>query len=109
MTAYIVRRLLLMIPTLFGIMLINFAVIQAAPGGPVEQLIARLTGTEVAATARIAGSAGGGEQVNAKAGASPAPSALTSKYGAPRAWILSSSPSWSACSGSINRPTSGLF
>ncbi|MBC8242188.1 MAG: microcin ABC transporter permease, partial [Alphaproteobacteria bacterium] len=53
MYAYIVRRLLLIIPTLLGIMIINFAVIQAAPGGPVEQMIAEITGTAVAATARI--------------------------------------------------------
>ena len=38
MIAYIVRRLLLIIPTLFGIMVINFAIIQFAPGGPVELL-----------------------------------------------------------------------
>nr|VFK37498.1 MAG: microcin C transport system permease protein [Candidatus Kentron sp. TC]VFK37572.1 MAG: microcin C transport system permease protein [Candidatus Kentron sp. TC]VFK51892.1 MAG: microcin C transport system permease protein [Candidatus Kentron sp. TC] len=44
MTAYIIRRLLLIAPTLFGIMVINFAVIQLAPGGPVEQAIAELTG-----------------------------------------------------------------
>jgi len=44
MSAYIVRRLLLMIPTLFAIMLINFLVIQIAPGGPVEQMISQLTG-----------------------------------------------------------------
>lgn len=43
MTGYILRRLLLMIPTLFGILLINFIIIQAAPGGPVEQLIVKLT------------------------------------------------------------------
>ena len=55
MTAYIIRRLLLIVPTLFGIMLINFLVIQAAPGGPVEQLISRYTGTGVEATARISG------------------------------------------------------
>ena len=53
MTAYIIRRLLLIIPTLFGIILINFLVIQAAPGGPIEQLISRYTGTGVEATARI--------------------------------------------------------
>ncbi len=58
MTAYIIRRLLLIIPTLFGIMVINFAVIQAAPGGPVEQLIAEITGTAVDATARITGNQG---------------------------------------------------
>ena len=56
MTAYIIRRLLLIVPTLFGIMLINFLVIQAAPGGPIEQLISRYTGTAVDATARISGS-----------------------------------------------------
>ena len=43
MGAYILRRLLLMIPTLLGIMAISFAVIQFAPGGPVEQVIAKLT------------------------------------------------------------------
>jgi microcin C transport system permease protein len=42
--AYILRRLLLMIPTLFGIMLLSFTVVQFAPGGPVEQMIADLTG-----------------------------------------------------------------
>ena len=57
MFAYIVRRLLLIIPTLFGIMVINFLIIQVAPGGPVEQLIARLSGTAVEATARLGGSA----------------------------------------------------
>jgi microcin C transport system permease protein len=44
MLTYISKRLLLIIPTLFGIMLINFAIIQAAPGGPVEQQIAKLKG-----------------------------------------------------------------
>ena len=43
MGAYILRRVLLMIPTLFGIMAISFIVIQFAPGGPVEQVIAQLT------------------------------------------------------------------
>ena len=56
MTAYLIRRLLLIIPTLFGIMLINFLVIQAAPGGPIEQLISRYTGIGVEATARVSGS-----------------------------------------------------
>jgi microcin C transport system permease protein len=40
--AYIVRRLLLMVPTLVGIMVVNFALINMAPGGPIEQLMARL-------------------------------------------------------------------
>ena len=59
MLAYILRRLLLIIPTLFGIMVINFVVIQAAPGGPVEQLVAQISGKAVEATARVSG--GGGE------------------------------------------------
>ncbi len=57
MLAYIVRRLLLMIPTLLGIMAINFFIVQAAPGGPIEQVIAELTGTG-AATERITQSGG---------------------------------------------------
>jgi microcin C transport system permease protein len=60
MLAYIVRRLLLIVPTLFGIMVINFVVIQAAPGGPVEQLIQQLTeGGAPDVTARVSGTATG--------------------------------------------------
>ncbi|MBE7635441.1 microcin C ABC transporter permease YejB [Sneathiella sp. P13V-1] len=59
MLAYIIRRILLMIPTLFGIMVLNFVVIQFAPGGPIEQIIAEIQGTAVGATARIGGSASG--------------------------------------------------
>lgn len=59
MAAYIVRRLLLMIPTIFGIMLISFIIIQFAPGGPVEKIIAQISGTDVSATARIGGAQGG--------------------------------------------------
>ena len=53
MAAYIIRRLLLMIPTLFGIMVINFFVVQLAPGGPVEQAISQLTGEGAAITERV--------------------------------------------------------
>jgi microcin C transport system permease protein len=58
MFAYIVRRLLLIIPTLLGIMVVNFAVIQFAPGGPVELVISRLQGNAVDATARISSQGG---------------------------------------------------
>ncbi|SIS76775.1 microcin C ABC transporter permease YejB [Neptunomonas antarctica] len=58
MAAYIFRRLLLIIPTLIGILTINFLIIQAAPGGPVEQTLAQLEGLSNSA---IPGSAGGGE------------------------------------------------
>ena len=56
MGSYILRRLLLIIPTLLGILTINFFIIQAAPGGPVEQMIARLESTGESATVRVAGS-----------------------------------------------------
>jgi len=59
MTAYIIRRLLLMIPTIFGVMLVSFTVIQFAPGGPVERIIAQIQGMDVSATARIGGAASG--------------------------------------------------
>src|SRR5579883_1259558 len=58
MLAYIIRRLLLIIPTLFGVMVINFVIIQAAPGGPIDQVIARIHGQVVSATARISGAPG---------------------------------------------------
>ncbi len=59
MLAYIVRRVLLMIPTILGIMLISFVIIQFAPGGPIERILAQLSGTDVSATARFSGSSGG--------------------------------------------------
>jgi microcin C transport system permease protein len=74
MLAYVVRRLLLIVPTLFGIMVINFAVIQTAPGGPVEQLIQQLTQGSAGAdvTARVSGTATGdlarGSESRASAG-----------------------------------------
>jgi microcin C transport system permease protein len=55
MIAYIVRRLGLIVPTLFGILVLNFVIVQFAPGGPVDQLVAQLTGAETDATARISG------------------------------------------------------
>ena len=65
MIAYIIRRLVLIIPTLLGIMTLNFFVIQIAPGGPVEQMIAKLQGTEVSSTERIFG---GGEDIKQSSG-----------------------------------------
>jgi len=59
MLAYALRRILLIIPTLFAIILVNFIIVQAAPGGPVDQLIAQLKGTGNGAISRVSG--GGGE------------------------------------------------
>ena len=59
MAAYLLRRLLLVVPTLFGIMVLNFFIVQAAPGGPVEQMIAKIQGTGVNATDRFSGGGAG--------------------------------------------------
>ncbi len=77
MLAYIVRRLALMVPTIIGIMLISFAVVQFAPGGPVERVIAEITGQGSSATARISG--GGGDFGGMSQG-SPAGDPVSSKY-----------------------------
>ncbi len=77
MLAYIVRRIALMVPTVIGIMLISFVVVQFAPGGPVERVIAELTGQGSSATARISGGGGdfGGMQQS-----SPGGDPVSSKY-----------------------------
>jgi microcin C transport system permease protein len=53
MSGYILRRLLLVLPTLVGIITLNFFIVQLAPGGPVDQTIARLTSQDVSTTTRI--------------------------------------------------------
>ncbi|MEE9336137.1 MAG: microcin C ABC transporter permease YejB [Granulosicoccaceae bacterium] len=70
MLAYIVRRLVLIIPTLLGIMVINFVIVQSAPGGPVEQMIAQLNGRAVDATARISGETAETSQTSNNTGSS---------------------------------------
>ncbi len=79
MSAYIARRILLMIPTLLGILFVSFVVVQFAPGGPVERVIAQLSGADTGARSRISGSSGGdfGPR-GAQAGA--AADAVSSKY-----------------------------
>jgi microcin C transport system permease protein len=59
MGAYILKRILLMVPTLLGIMVMTFAIVQFVPGGPIERIIAQIQGTAVDATARFGGGAGG--------------------------------------------------
>src|SRR6201993_3955515 len=78
MSAYIARRILLMIPTLLGILFVSFVVVQFAPGGPVERVIAQLSGADTGGTSRISGGGGdfgargqgqigaGGDAVNSK-------------------------------------------
>ena len=59
MTAYIIRRILFMVPTILGIMLVSFLVVQFAPGGPVERVISKISGSDTGATSRFSGSPGG--------------------------------------------------
>ncbi len=64
MAAYILRRLLLVLPTLLGIMIINFALVQFVPGGPIEQIIAQQQGGGDV----FAGISGGGSEIETEAG-----------------------------------------
>ena len=81
MGAYILRRLLLIIPTMIGIMAISFIVVQFAPGGPIERVIAQLEGTDVDATARITGGGSGGDFSGVQGGGGGlGDAAINSKY-----------------------------
>ncbi len=67
MGTYVLRRLLLIVPTLFGILLLNFLIVQAAPGGPVEQMIYQLQ-SHGDSTSRIAGSSSGNLDMSSQMG-----------------------------------------
>jgi microcin C transport system permease protein len=77
MGAYIARRVLLMFPTLLGILFVSFVVVQFAPGGPVERVIAQLSGADTGAS-RVSGSSGGDFGNRAQPGATG--DAVNSKY-----------------------------
>ena len=77
MLGYIARRVLLMVPTIFGILLISFIVVQFAPGGPVERIIAQLQGQDSGGSARL----GGGSDVgSASLSQTAGGSEFSSKY-----------------------------
>src|SRR4051794_25177224 len=78
MSAYIARRIFLMLPTLLGILFVSFVVVQFAPGGPVERVIAQLSGADTGASSRISGASGGDFGGRAQVGASA--DAMNSKY-----------------------------
>ena len=80
MAAYIIRRVLFMIPTIFGIMLVSFVVVQFAPGGPVERVIAQLSGSDTGATSRVSGSPSGDFSARGGAVQSGAQLEVGSKY-----------------------------
>jgi microcin C transport system permease protein len=77
MASYIARRILLMVPTLLGILFVSFVIVQFAPGGPVERVIAQLSGADTGASSRVSGGAGDFSQ-RAQPGA--AGDAVSSKY-----------------------------
>src|SRR5215510_4596690 len=83
MLAYLLRRLLLVVPTLFGIMVLNFFIVQTAPGGPVEQMIAQIQGTAVGATERFSGSSSGGELIQRPQNEAGGPGAYRGARGLP--------------------------
>ena len=78
MASYIARRILLMIPTLLGILFVSFVVVQFAPGGPVERVIAQLSGSDTGAASRVSGSSGGDFGARGQVGASA--DAVNTKY-----------------------------
>jgi len=78
MSAYIARRILLMLPTLLGILFVSFVVVQFAPGGPVERVIAQINGADTGGTSRVSG--GGGDFAAQRGQNSAAASAINSKY-----------------------------
>src|SRR6266852_4591718 len=80
MSAYIVCRLLFMIPTLLGIMLVSFVVVQFAPGGPLDRVIAQLSGADTGASSRIPGSGQGGDFGGRGAQGGSSVDSTTSKY-----------------------------
>lgn len=77
MAHYILKRLALMIPTLFGIVLVSFVIVQFVPGGPVERMIAQLQGHGVEATARFGGGSGSADMA---AGTTTQATGQSSKY-----------------------------
>ena len=77
MSAYIARRILLMIPTLLGILFVSFVVVQFAPGGPVDRVIAQLSGADTGASSRISG---GGSDLRPLGPANATADAVNSKY-----------------------------
>ena len=97
MGGYILRRLLLIIPTLLGIMIVNFALVQFVPGGPIEQIIAEIEGQ-----GDVFGGIAGGVDAP-QFDEAPRRAAETTDMPARAACRRSSSRSWNANSASTSR------
>ena len=106
MGAYIARRILLMVPTLLGILFVSFVVVQFAPGGPVERVLAQLSGADTGGTSRISGSSGGDLARAARSVRPRTPSVRN--IAARRGSIRTSSRSWKRSSASTSRHRSAF-
>lgn len=87
MLAYTLRRLALMVPTLIGILLLSFVIIQFAPGGPVERIIAQLQGQDASGANRVGGGGGDIGAAGQSAGAGDATSSYRGAQGLDPAFI----------------------
>ena len=96
MLAYIARRIALIPLTLLGIIALNFAIVQVAPGGPVEQVLAKIKGVGADSTSRFNGTRN-----------EVAASGSASTYRGAQGTIRNSSRTWSASSASTSRPMNG--
>ena len=102
MSAYIARRIFLMLPTLLGILFVSFVVVQFAPGGPVERVIAQINGADTGGTSRVSG--GGGDFGRFRRGlwndfGTPRETQLTPLffgYSSSRAWMAAVRSFWVA-------------
>ena len=104
MTSYIIRRLLLIIPTIFGMMLVTFVVVQFAPGGPVERVLAVLSGADTGAGSRVPGGSQGGDfGARGQPGPGSSMAGVARNTAARRASIRNSSRAWSGSSASTSR------
>ena len=107
MAAYIARRILLMFPTLLGILFVAFVVVQFAPGGPVERVLAQLSGADTGGSSRISGSSSG-DFAGARRRPAPRPTPSIRNIAARRASIPTSSRTWKSSSASTSRRPSAL-
>src|SRR3979409_1001022 len=121
MSACVARRIFLMLPTLLGILFVSFVVVQFAPGGPVERVLAQLSGADTGGSSRISGSSGGdfgarapvgaaadvggvGWALAARGGGSGGPPMRSARnIGERRGWIRISSRAWKSSSASTSR------
>ncbi len=108
MAAYIARRILLMFPTLLGILFVAFVVVQFAPGGPVERVLAQLSGADTGGSSRISGLRPAAILPAVRRRPAPPPMPSIRNIAARRGSIPTSSRIWKNSSASTSRRRSAL-